>query len=173
MPEELIEELDWDGNIVAVHPKSYMKQRMFIHKVSLVIPKTEKNKYILSRRAKDKQPWPNVWVCAIGGKVVAKESYEEAAIRETKEEAGIEIDPVYVTSFKFDSEWYKAIFKVFTTKEDIDIRNLAPDQTEVQYFRSFTLDEIKDMVKEKPEEFAPTFIVAIKEFIRDIKKVHY
>ena len=36
--EELIEEIDWNGNKIAVHPKSKLKEKMFVHKVSLVIP---------------------------------------------------------------------------------------------------------------------------------------
>jgi 16S rRNA (adenine1518-N6/adenine1519-N6)-dimethyltransferase len=142
---------------------------MFVHKVSLVIPRASKDTFILSRRSKDKFPWPDKWVCAIGGKVAANESYEDAALRETKEEAGMNLKLVYVTEFKHDSEEYKGIFRIFTTKEPININSMVPHPGEIQYFKAFTLNQIEKMVKDKPEDFAPTFIAAIKAFIRDIK----
>jgi isopentenyldiphosphate isomerase len=171
MSEEMIEEIDWNENIIAVHPKSKLKGQNYIRKVSLVIPKTFDNKYIISKRAEDKQPWPGTWVCAIGGKVEINESYEQAALRETMEEAGAKLDLVYVTSFKHDSEEYKGIFKIFTTKEPIDIKQLTPNPDEIQYFKSFTLEQIETNIKLNPDDFAPTFITALKSFVVDIKKI--
>ncbi len=47
---ELIDELDYEGNIIATHPKEYLRQRMFLHKVSLVIPTANNNELVLSKK---------------------------------------------------------------------------------------------------------------------------
>ncbi|MBT3406262.1 NUDIX domain-containing protein [Candidatus Woesearchaeota archaeon] len=162
---ELIEEIDWDGNLVAKRPIAELKERMFPHKVSLVIPKGENNKFIFAMRAKDKHPFPNTWTCGIGGKVSAEESYEQAALREFKEEASVSFDVEKVAEFKYDEDHYKAIFSIFTTKNEVDINVFKPDPREVQYFEAISLDEISKIVAEDADNCAPTFIAAVKAFI--------
>lgn len=167
MPE-LIPEIDWDDNVVALHPKEKLKEKMFPHRVSLVIPKTADNKILLCRRAKNKFPFPDVWCCAIGGKVLANESYEAAAYREMKEEVGMNSPLEHVTKFKYNKEDYKAIFAVFTTKDAIskDVFNLDPD--EIQYISAFSVDEVNQMIKSNPEEFASTFLAALDAFVSNM-----
>src|SRR3989338_6479303 len=82
MTPELLPHIDEHDNLIAIHPKETIKQQNLRHRVSLIIPKTTDNKFILALRAKDKFPHPNVWVCAVGGKVQSHETYEQAALRE-------------------------------------------------------------------------------------------
>lgn len=163
--EEMIEEVDWDGNTIAVHPKSYMKQRMFLHKASLVIPKTEDGKFLISMRAADKHPWPSTWVCAIGGKASQGETFDQAAKRESEEEVGRALDVEHVTEFKYDDDKYKAIFNVYTTKDPVDPDSLEPDPGEIQYFKAVTLEELSRSIKDDPDAFAPTFRAAVRAFV--------
>ncbi|MEK6948120.1 MAG: NUDIX domain-containing protein [Nanoarchaeota archaeon] len=167
--EEQIYEVDWEDNVIGIRNKSELKQRIFTFRASLIIPRTDDNKFIISRRAKDKFPFPDVWTCTAGGKVQANESYEEAAIRELEEETSIKTELEFITTSKYDGDKEKGIYKMFTTKNAIDINKLIPDTTEIQYFREFTLEEIENMIKEKSEEFAPTFIIHFKEFCKKIK----
>ena len=114
------------------------------------------------------EPWPGTWVCGIGGKVSAGQSYSEAAVRESLEEAGVALDVEYVTSFKYDCPKYKAIFQVFTTKDEVDVSTLIPDPREVQHFAALSLDSVKDDIEKDPEKFAPTFVAAFRAFIAAI-----
>ncbi|HIH25544.1 NUDIX domain-containing protein [Candidatus Woesearchaeota archaeon] len=164
--EEQIYEVDWEDNIIGIRDRSELKQRMFVHRVSLVIPKTLDNKFVFSRRSKDKQPFPDVWCCAIGGKVQANESYEEAALREMVEEAGFQTGIEDIATIKYDGKT-KEILKVFTTKESVKISNFIPNE-ETQYFKDFTIEEINNMIKYNPNDFAPTFLEVLKEFKKSI-----
>ncbi len=168
MAEELIEEIDWNGETVAIHPSKKLKETMFPHKASLVIPRTHDNKFIFSKRAKDKHPFPDTWVCAIGGKVSLGESFLDAAFRETQEEASVSLDLENVSSVKYDEDDYKALFGIFTTKEVVDINSFKGDEREIQFFKSFSLKEISEKIENNPEEFAPTFRCALKAFVEGI-----
>lgn len=163
MQKEVIAEIDWNDNVIAVHPKEKLKEKMFPHRVSLVIPKTKEGKLILCRRAKDKHPFPDTWCCAIGGKVLAGESYEAAARRETQEEVGRPLDVKHVTSFAYDKEDYKAIFAVFTAPMETD--GLKLDPSEIQYLQAFTLEEVNQLIRKNPNEFAATFLAALDAFV--------
>jgi len=177
MKEEQIEELDLNGNIIGVYPKSELKKRMFIHRCSLIIPRTFNNKFLLSKRSKDQEPFPDTWICCVGGKVLAGESYLDGAIREGIEEVGelvslsshamVELEEV--CSFLYDQEDYKAFFKVYTTKEEIDLNQLKPNPEEIQYIEAFSIEEIKEKIEREPSSFAPTFREAIKHFVKNLK----
>jgi len=167
MQKEVIAEIDWNDNVIAVHPKEKLKEKMFPHRVSLVIPKTRAGKLILCRRAKDKHPFPDTWCCAIGGKVLAGESYEEAALRETKEEVGRSLAVEQVTTFSYNKDDYKAMFAVFTAQ--METGGLVLDPSEIQYLQAFTLDEINQLIKSNSQKFAPTFLAALDAFTNALK----
>ena len=166
----MIEEINWHGETIAVHPKSRLKESMFPHKAALVIPKGENNKIILCKRAKDKYPFPNTWCCAIGGKVTHGETIHQAALRETLEESNTQPELEEVVSVKYDEDDYKAIFNVFTTKEAFNTAFFTPDPREIQYFQEFSPQEVEKMIQETPQLFAPTFIAILSPFIAKISK---
>ncbi|MBW2969564.1 NUDIX domain-containing protein [Candidatus Woesearchaeota archaeon] len=134
---------------------------------SLVIP-VAGDKFLFSRRAKDKHPFPDTWVCAIGGKLNDGESFEDAAKREMMEEVGVVVPLKRVCSFHYDAE-FKAEFTVFTTLAPLPDK-LKLDPAEVQYVKEFFISEIKDMVEKNPGDFAPTFRVALLEFEKNLRK---
>ena len=171
MTEELIEEIDWEGNTIAIHPKNKLKETMFPHKTALVIPKSNNNKLILCKRAEDKYPFPGTWCCAIGGKAAHGETIEEAAKRETFEESKTSPELEKVVDVKYNEDDYKSIFTVFTTKESFDLSHFTPDPREIQYFQDFSAEEIETMIQNNPELFAPTFIAILNPFIKEMKKL--
>jgi isopentenyldiphosphate isomerase len=170
MAEELIDEVDPEGNVIATHPKSYLKERMFMHRVSLVIPTAKEHKILLSKRAKDKHPYPDTWCCAVGGKARSRESDEEAATREMQEEIGKTFPIKKVASFVYDEKEYKGVFSIFTTTVPVLPGELKLDPEEIQYSKEFEIGEVLRMLKENPNGFAPTFICAITEFAKHFGK---
>ena len=168
--EELIDEVDKKGDIVATYPKSELKKRMFLHKAALIIPRTFDNKFLLGKRAKDKEPYADTLCCAVGGKISSGESAEKAAMREMHEEAGKEYPLEEVTSFVYDGDEYKAIFTIFTTKIPINPEDLRLDPRETQYLEALSIEEILDNVNKNPEKFAPTFVAAFEGFAKAVNK---
>lgn len=138
-------------------------------RVSLIIPRGRDGKFILARRAKDKHPFPDVWVTAVGGKANDGESFEDAALREMVEEIGLSSAVSKVCSFHYDNE-FKADFEVFTTVEPLSVDSVKPDPGEIQFVKEFSLSELKLMVESNPSDFAPTFRIALLEFDKNIKK---
>lgn len=164
MPE-LLPEVDEHDRVLNIHPKEKLTESHFRHRVALIIPKTNDNKIIISKRAKDKFPYPDVWVCAIGGKVQAHETYEQAALREMQEEGNYQSQLQYVSTSSFESKEEKHLAQIFTTTENIPIEKFLPEPEEVQYFQAFTIEEIKNMIKKNPESFAPSFRIHFQRFV--------
>ena len=162
--EEFFAEVDENDTVLAVHSKEKLKEVKFRHRVVLVLPKTDEGKIILGKRAKEKFPFPGIWCCALGGKVRANESYEEAVVREMKEEIGMNLEVEEVAISKLDLVQEKAIAKIFTTKEGAVLEQFKLDPSEIEYCRSFTVNEILSLIEKEPNSFAPTFIRHFKVF---------
>ena len=162
--KDFIEEVSWDGNVLAVHQKDVLRTRMFPHKISLVVPQG-KTGFIFARRGKRMEPFSDTWVCAIGGKLAPGESYFEAAKRESLEESGIELEPIFVARFVHDEPSYQVIAEVFTTAKAIEVSSLVPDPREIQYFRELSIGEIQELLELDYDSFAPTLLSALQVFL--------
>ncbi len=157
MEQELLAEVDLEDQVLAVHSKEKLKELKFRHRITIVLPKAKGGKFIFSRRATTKFPFPDVWVCAIGGKVRADETYEEACLREMQEEVGFTTAVEYIATSKLDLPEEKAIVKIYTTKEEIPLEQFKLDLTEAQYVKAFSIEEMSEIIRTTPEECAPTF----------------
>lgn len=62
------------------------------HLVVHVWIKNSKGEYLISQRAASRPTCPLMWEC-VGGSVIAGESSLEGAVREVKEEVGLDLDP--------------------------------------------------------------------------------
>ncbi len=61
------------------------------HLVVHVWIKNSKGQYLISKRAEDRPTFPNMWEC-VGGSVIKGENSLEGALREVKEEVGIDLN---------------------------------------------------------------------------------
>ncbi len=166
---EYIEEVDNSGKAIALHPKDELKKRSFLHKASFIIP-TYEGKILLARRAKGKYPFPDVWCCAVGGKAMPGEEALTTAMREMKEEIGIEIKLRKVTAGVFDDPQWKTFFTLFTNAEPFALEAMKLNPREIQYTKLFTRDELKRLLEKEPEQFSPTSIAMIKAFFASESK---
>lgn len=170
MTKELIAEIDSQDNVIAVHPKTKLKELKFRHRLSLVVFRTAEDKILLARRAATKFPFPSVWCFAVGGKVRADESYEGAALREMTEESGVSVPLELAAVSKVDLPEEKAIAKIFITAEEITSGDLRLDPEEIEYLQAFTIEEVAAMISENSQQFAPTFIRHFLNFKEQYKK---
>lgn len=64
----------------------------YFHLVVHVWIRNSKGEYLISQRAADRPTYPLMWEC-VGGSVIKGETSLEGAVRETKEEVGIDLEP--------------------------------------------------------------------------------
>jgi isopentenyldiphosphate isomerase len=105
-----------------------------------------KNKeFLISKRIATKQPYPNKWnpVC---GSVIAGENSITAALRETKEELGINLDAQNGRLLKRFSGWKNAIIDVWLFSQEVDYRNIVLQKEETDEVIWATSVHIKDLV---------------------------
>ena len=131
----------------------------YYHLVVHVWIKNEKNEYLISQRSEKKSRYPLMWECS-GGAVIKGENSLQGAIREVKEEVGIDLEEKNgkmvlskVREFH-NGEKFSDIMDVWLFKYngEVDLKNATTD--EVNDFRWMKKEEIREMFDNK--QLVPT-----------------
>lgn len=127
--------------------------------VSAVLMFNSQGNLIMQKIAAHKD-WGGLWTYSAAGHVDAGETYEQAAVRELKEEMNIdaqmekELLPVPVSK----AEKLFSRHHVFITHSDAEI---TPDSYEVAEVKEISLPDLKAQIKADPDKFFPPFVAAI------------
>jgi len=87
---ELVEEVDRDGNVLRVVPRSLMRAELLRHRSVFIAIVSSSGQLLVHQRSPFKDVNPSYWDIACGGVVSAGEEWEPAALRELAEEVGVE-----------------------------------------------------------------------------------
>ncbi len=150
---ELIEIVDKDGNFTGqIMDKEEAHDKNLLHNEVAVFIINDKKQVLLQKRSDNKRFNPNKWaLCA--GHVDAKESLESAALREIKEELGIDITtndlkPFAKREFTIrDSNSHITYF--YYTKSNLNEKDFIIQKEELSEVKWFDIDNVIDMIKSK------------------------
>ncbi|MDD2870790.1 MAG: NUDIX domain-containing protein [Candidatus Gracilibacteria bacterium] len=114
----------------------------------------ESGEYILvQQRSKLKKLNPGLWTLAVVGTVEKDDTYESCAIREVKEEIGVDcIDLVEVTKIYYKATLGHRFCSIFSDIIPKDT-TITIQEDEVDIAKWIHIDELKIWVENKPEEF--------------------
>ena len=107
---------------------------------------------LLQKRSLTKQTFPGYWDVSVAGHVSAGESILEGALREVKEEIGLDIQisdlvPLYIrkNTNRFENGVIDCEFQhVFLVKLETPVSQLQIQETEVDAVRLFTFEELQN-----------------------------
>lgn len=121
------------------------------HLVVHVWIRNSKGEYLISQRAASRPTFPLMWEC-VGGSVVAGENSLEGAIRETKEEVGIDLSPdsgkllFSKTRSVIDGKKYNDIMDVWLFRYDGDVSLNNATTDEVAQTGWMTVPQIRNLL---------------------------
>ncbi len=101
---------------------------------------------LIQRRQQCKELWPNMWDCSVAGSVILGENSKAAAIRETKEELGVDLDITKVEKI-FTVKFFCGFTDVWLVRQNVDINDLKPQYDEVSDAKWATENEILEMIQ--------------------------
>ena len=139
----------------------------FYHLVVHVWIKNSRGEYLISQRAESRPSYPLMWEC-VGGSVLMGENSLQGAIRETKEEVGIDLKEtdgklVYTkVRKKVNGKKFSDIMDVWLFEYDGEIKLENATTDEVRDTRWMKREEIKQSFENK--EMVPT----LSYFFEDI-----
>lgn len=160
----MVDIVDENNAILYQTTKSEAHKKGLLHRTVIAELKNSRGEWILVQQAADRQDAGQL-VSPMGGHAIAGETEENAMKREVLEEMGL-------TDFKYhyvgktifrrtvlgrDENHYFILFETFTDVEP------SISHESVGY-KSFTEEELKRALKERPAEFGAAFHFVVKEF---------
>ena len=106
----------------------------------------DKGEFLIQKRQPWKNGWPNMWDGSAAGSAILGDSSEAAAIRETKEELGIDLD-ISKGEILFTIKSSSSFEDIWLVRQNVDINDLKLQYEEVADAKWATLEEIKLMMQ--------------------------
>ena len=126
----------------------------------------------LQKRALSKLLLPGYWDTAVGGHISYGESIEEALLRETREEIGIEhFKSTYLLSYLWESPKERELVNVFAA---VGTFNPTPNLEEVSEGKFWSFEEIERIIASTPDasgSSSPAPIAFTPNFIAEYKRI--
>jgi len=123
------------------------------------------NKILLQKRSSEKDVYPGFYEASVSGHVLKGETYERAAIRELKEEIGIEASRQELQAkdkieIQFGPE--HEFVQIFMLKTDSAIKL---KDGEVEKYEWATEKELLKEIKTQEKKFTPEFLAAFEKIV--------
>ena len=132
--------------------------------VWIVRKESGRTQILLQKRSEDKDSFPGKYDTSSAGHIPAGCSPRESALRELKEELGIEAGPdqlAYAGTFhnKYEKEFHGRMFRddevtwIYVFQDPVRIEDMTIQKSELSEVRWFDLDEIWDEIRVDRERF--------------------
>lgn len=147
---EIFDVVDEDDNVIGKATRKEVHKNKLIHKCVMFFIFDKKRRIFITQRTKNKEFFKEYWSIALGGHVNAGETYDEAVVRELKEEANIDEKPFYMGSFKLRIPEKSENVRVYGFVTD---KKPELDSFELKQGMFLTMEEMEDKIKK--EKFLP------------------
>ncbi len=157
--EELIDVLNEDGTKTGeVVTRREVHEKGLWHRIVVIAILDKEGHLLMQQRSKHVKDNPEKWDISAAGHVSAGQTSIEAAIREVKEEVGLEIkseELTYITTYCeptrkqgdiIDNQFYDFYIVI---KPNINMANVKMQESEVENVKLCNLKEVKDKLDSK------------------------
>jgi isopentenyl-diphosphate delta-isomerase type 1 len=165
MSEELVDIVDESNKVLGKMSKGECHKTGNLHRTVSILVYSPSKEVLLQRRSPEKKDYPGYYDVSASGHVMSGESYLTAAIRELKEEVGLDADPQKLKEnfdFRIYFENRGSKFNDFVRCFSYDLDNPKKVKVgeEVQEARFMTSEEAMG-ISEKGQ-FTPTALKALQ-----------
>ncbi|MGJ8643848.1 MAG: 16S rRNA (adenine(1518)-N(6)/adenine(1519)-N(6))-dimethyltransferase RsmA [Luteolibacter sp.] len=163
--DELFDVVDDDDVATGTATRKEVHEKGLIHRAVHVFVLNKKGDLFLQKRSMLKDMNPGVWDSSVSGHLDAGEEYLSAALREVKEEVGIEgksaEDLEHILSVKPSEQTGWEHVQLFTTNHKGGIKYPA---AEIDSVMPFPIEEIETWIASCPNDFSPAFRLLFGEY---------
>jgi isopentenyl-diphosphate delta-isomerase len=138
---------------------------------------TSKGDILLQQRSHKKVIYPLLWDVSVAGHIDAGETFIEAALRETEEEIGLQLQPeslnkigviLHESSYNEGSIRDNEFHQVYISELKVGIHTLIPQKEEVEALKLVSLNEFEVLLKQS--ESNSHFVSSNKSYYEFILK---
>ncbi|HTR42023.1 MAG TPA: NUDIX domain-containing protein [Pseudomonadales bacterium] len=165
MVEDIFDIVNERDEVIGRKPRSEVHAQGLLHRAVHVLVFNSRGEIFLQKRSMKKDRQPGVWDSSCSGHVDSGEDYNQTAVRELGEEIGLHLSAPPQRLFKIDAcDETDAEFVWVYRCENEGPFQLHPDEIETGDW--FAPARVTQWIQEKPQDFAPAFILIWKLFNR-------
>ncbi len=150
MVEELFDVVDKDDNVIEQATFEDIRENNKIMRVIHNWIINDEGKMLFQLRAARKISKPRHFTASAAGKVDAGETYDAAAVRETKEELGVDVSPVCIGKVYVDEPHEYKFYSVYCSKHNGPFTGW---EREAEVLEWMTFEDAKFMIERFPYLF--------------------
>lgn len=152
---EFLDIVNEKDEVVGRAPKDEIYAKLLTHRIVHVLVFSTAGELLLQRRSANASFAARHWTTSVGGHVTSGESYEQAALRETQEEIGVDAILTHkFTDIYLDPRGLKKFLATFTTVHD---GPFTKEVHAVEDLRFVPIKKVWDMIH-AGEPFHPEFL---------------
>ena len=158
MGEEIFDVVNECDEVIGQAPRSEVHRRKLNHRAVHVLVFNSRGDLFLQKRSMLKDCFPGAWDSSASGHLDCGEGYDACAVREVREELGVELGRVPQRLFKVDAcaETGQEFVWVYQCVHEGPFV-LHPDEIEKGGW--FAVEAIERWIQEKPQEFASGLVL--------------
>jgi isopentenyldiphosphate isomerase len=160
---EFLDVVDDKDEVIGKASRKEVYEKLFSHRIVHVIIFNNKGEMALQLRSRYTSFCPNHWGTPVGGHVQSGESYEQAALREFREELGTtaKISFAYKDLYN-DPRGLKKFLVTFRTLFNGSFRANPKEVEKVEYFN---MDKIQGMIN-SGDKFHPELLFLLRKHFK-------
>ena len=163
-----LEVIDDMGNVLRTATRKEIHENGLLHREVHVFLYTPEGNVIFQKRDEKNGDFPNLLDVAIGGHVDVGETYEQAAIREAEEEAGLKIsaqDLELVELLRYSSaNQFKIVNNViraeYIMRYNGKLKDLRVEEGKASCFEEWPVDKMGHLSEAEKQKFLPYILTA-------------
>ena len=157
MPEEIFDVVDERDQVVGRNSRAEVHRLGLMHRAVHVLVFNARGEVFLQKRSMQKDRHPGVWDSSASGHVDAGEDYDTTAVRELREEIGLQLSapPARLLKLPASTETDQEHVWIYRCTAEGPF-TLHPD--EIERGDWFTPAHVTQWTAARPSEFAPAFL---------------
>jgi len=157
--------------IIGAADRAEARKAGLFHRIARILVFNKQGKVLLQKRSAVMEDSPGKWDFSAAGHVDEGEDYEEAALREAKEELGLSLQSLkpllhFYTEKNQDGNRIRRFSMLFAATTE---QKPKADLTEVAELKWLTLTELDTMVAHRPNSFTTSFVGKYSEIIDAVR----
>ena len=166
MREEIFDVVNDRDEVIGQQTRREVHRLGLMHRAIHVLVFNARGQVFLQRRSMQKDRQPGLWDSSASGHVDSGEDYDACALRELREEIGLQLSAAPQRLFKLAAgpETDQEHVWVYRCQAEGPF-HLQPEEIETGGW--FSLEEVTRWMAERPHEFASALLLIWKRIIRD------
>ena len=157
---EMFDVVDENDRVLRSEPRETVHVNNLLHRAVHMILSNRAGEILLQKRSMWKDRNPGLWDASAAGHVDSGESYQEAALREMREELGVETPPLtHIGKLPPSAQTGWEFIEVYTGRHE---GPFSPAPLEVETAAFFPLERLFAWAENCPTDFSPVFLLCLE-----------